>query len=191
MQILSGVPARFRSKLLDILHCALFSRFFHCNGLTFLQIERLLELQPGDVRLTLRGLPSLLDIPSESGVISVHHASLLDFLQDPQRSSIFHIDLEHRMNVACAILKALSDDNHWLDAPNDPLAWYAHLLVKCSFSHLVSVGALMEGISFLALPLFHLWASLYPLFDFSIQVFSGGTRLILILIVTYQKFYLG
>jgi hypothetical protein len=152
LQILSGVPTRFRSKVRDILYCALF--FQSPRLTTFLQIERLLELQPGDIRLMLRGLHSVLDMrrstmckarafswhpnerplsPPQSGVISVHHASFLDFLQDSQRSSIFHIGLETRTNVACAVLKALSDDNHWLDNPHHPLAWYVDLLSKCSF----------------------------------------------------------
>jgi hypothetical protein len=135
IQILSGVPVRFRSKLRDILYCALFSWLRH-KLKTFLQIERLLELQPGDVRLIIRPLHSVLDVPADSGGISAHHASFLDFLQDPQRSSNFHIDLETRMNVARAVLKTLSDDNHWFGPLDDPLAWYAHLLLKCS-SHIV------------------------------------------------------
>ncbi|KAJ7880937.1 hypothetical protein B0H13DRAFT_1630200, partial [Mycena leptocephala] len=123
-QILSGVPLRFHSKLRDILCHAFFSRWR--KKLTFLQIERLLELQPGDIRLILRGLHSVLEIGPDK--ISAHHASFLDFLQDPQRSSIFHIDLG---NVACPVLKIFSDGNHWFDTPDDPLAWYAHLLSKC------------------------------------------------------------
>ncbi|KAJ7890824.1 hypothetical protein B0H13DRAFT_874986, partial [Mycena leptocephala] len=122
IQILSGVPVRFRSKLRDILYCALFSWLRH-KLKTFLQIERLLELQPGDVRLIIRPLHSVLDVPADSGGISAHHASFLDFLQDPQRSSNFHIDLETRMNVARAVLKTLSDDNHWFGPLDDPLAW--------------------------------------------------------------------
>jgi hypothetical protein len=126
-QILSGVPIRFRSTLRDILHCTL---ELHLQ-LEPHEIERLLELQPGDIRLILRSLHSVLKIDLDE--ISAHHASFLEFLQDPQRSSIFHIDLETRMNVARAVLKTLSDDNHWLDTPDDPLAWYAHLLSKCSY----------------------------------------------------------
>jgi hypothetical protein len=132
MQILSGVPVQFRSKLCDILYCVLFS--WSRRKLTFLQIEHLLELQPGDVRLILRALHSVLGIPSDSDVISAHHASFLDFLKVPQRSSIFHIDLENHINIVRAILKLLPDDNHWLDTPDDPLAWYADLLSKRSFS---------------------------------------------------------
>ncbi|KAJ6554140.1 hypothetical protein B0H19DRAFT_913325, partial [Mycena capillaripes] len=67
-------------------------------------------LKSGDVRLTLRNLHSVLNISSENEVITVHHASFLDFLHDRRRSSIFCIgpDSEHRTNVAFSVLKALS-----------------------------------------------------------------------------------
>ncbi|KAJ7857654.1 hypothetical protein B0H14DRAFT_2750699 [Mycena olivaceomarginata] len=81
-----------------------------------LQIDRLLELQTGDTQLILRCLHS--SSPQHRGgmvAISVHHASFLDFLKNPQRSSIFHIKLETRMNVARAVLKALSGDACWQD----------------------------------------------------------------------------
>jgi hypothetical protein len=110
IQILSGVPVQFCSKLLDILQCMIISRF-RWNPL---QIDRLLELQTGDTQLILRCLHSVLNIKKNSA-ISMHHASFLDFLENPQRSSIFHIKLETRMNVAAAVLKALSDDAHWQD----------------------------------------------------------------------------
>ncbi|KAJ7808931.1 hypothetical protein B0H14DRAFT_2259018, partial [Mycena olivaceomarginata] len=61
IQILSGVPVRFHSRPCDILHCALFHAFR--NSLSLRQINRLLELQPGDVRLILRGLHSILHVP--------------------------------------------------------------------------------------------------------------------------------
>ncbi|KAJ7855194.1 hypothetical protein B0H14DRAFT_3449218 [Mycena olivaceomarginata] len=116
--ILSGVPARSRAKLCDIL-CVI-TNF----GLDLRYIEPLLDLKSGDIRLTLRNLHSVLNIGSEYEVITVHHASFRDFLHDRQRSSIFYTgpDSEHRMNVACAVLKALSYP------PNDPwhdIAWYA------------------------------------------------------------------
>jgi hypothetical protein len=92
IQILSAIPVRLHSKLGDILQCVV-CQWIHEP--TPLQIDRLLEMQPGDVQLILRGLHSVLDIPSDSGVISAHHASFLDFLQDAQRSSIFYINLEN------------------------------------------------------------------------------------------------
>jgi hypothetical protein len=66
----------------------------------------------------------------KSSGISMHHASFLDFLKNPQRSSIFHIKLETRMNVAGAVLKALSDDACWQDN-----FWCVNLFLKCLFSH--------------------------------------------------------
>ncbi|KAJ7930442.1 hypothetical protein B0H13DRAFT_2533877, partial [Mycena leptocephala] len=84
-QILSGVPIRFHSKLLDILQCVIVSK----RSRNPLQIDRLLELPSGETQLILRGLHSVLRIKNTDG-ISVHHASFLDFLQDPQRSLGFH-----------------------------------------------------------------------------------------------------
>ncbi|KAJ7857651.1 hypothetical protein B0H14DRAFT_686540 [Mycena olivaceomarginata] len=110
IQILSGVPIQFRSKLLDILQCMIISRF---KWNPFL-IDRLLELQTGDTQLILRCLHSVLNIKKNSA-ISMHHASFLDFLENPQRSSNFHIKLETRMNVAGAVLKALSGDASYQD----------------------------------------------------------------------------
>ncbi|KAJ7919536.1 hypothetical protein B0H13DRAFT_1482901, partial [Mycena leptocephala] len=60
IHILSGVPARFHSKLLDILHGAIVLKL----NLTLIQFDRLLDLEPGDVQLILRRLHSVLNIPS-------------------------------------------------------------------------------------------------------------------------------
>jgi hypothetical protein len=125
IQILSGVPIQFRSKLLDILQCIIISEF-KWNPL---QIDRLLELRTGDTQLILRCLHSVLNIKKNSG-ISIHHASFLDFLKNPQRSSIFHIKLETCMNVARGVLKALSGDVYWQDN-----FWCVNLFSKCLFSH--------------------------------------------------------
>ncbi|KAJ7819329.1 hypothetical protein B0H13DRAFT_390990 [Mycena leptocephala] len=128
-QILSGVPARFRSKLRDILHCTIVANV----QLTPAQLDWLFDLEPGDVQLILRSLHSVLKVPSNAGTISVHHASFLDFLQDERRSTDFHINSETRMNVARAVLKALSDNNHWLDTRGHPLTWRlaGDDLIKC------------------------------------------------------------
>ncbi|KAJ6528408.1 hypothetical protein B0H19DRAFT_1274636 [Mycena capillaripes] len=113
IQILSAVPARFHSKL------------------------------PGawDVELILRGLHSVLDIPSQGGTISAHHASFLDFLHDPRRSLNFHIDVESRLNLVRAVLNVLSHDNHRSGTPDDPLAWHltANDLIECLVSLLPPV----------------------------------------------------
>ncbi|KAJ7922328.1 hypothetical protein B0H13DRAFT_2317581 [Mycena leptocephala] len=137
IQILSGVPTRFRSQLGDILHCT----ELHVQ-LKLHQIERLLELQPGDVRLILRSLHSVLKIDSDN--ISAHHASFLDFLRDQQRSTIFHIDLENRMNVACAVLKIFSEDSHRLDTPDDPLVW--RFDTKQFISFIISSGGTISNL---------------------------------------------
>ncbi|KAJ7937060.1 hypothetical protein B0H13DRAFT_2424284 [Mycena leptocephala] len=118
IQILSGVPARFRSRLCDILYCVISEWDL---DLTPLQIDWLLELKPGDTQLIFRGLHSVLEIGS-NGHISVYHASFLDFVRDPRRSSNFNIGSENRMNVARAVLKALSSDSHWLDVDDSWLA---------------------------------------------------------------------
>lgn len=122
-QILSRVPARSRAKLCDIL----------CDIADFkvplCQIEPLLDLKSGDVRLTLRNLHSVLNIDSEDKEITVHHASFLDFLHDQRRSSIFYIgpDSEHGMNAVCAVLKTLS---HQLNDPWADIAWYVASVCK-------------------------------------------------------------
>ncbi|KAJ7435434.1 hypothetical protein FB451DRAFT_272081 [Mycena latifolia] len=85
IQILSTVPARSRSMLCDIL-CVV-ANFQLLPG----DIDRLLGLKPGDVGLILRCLHSVLKSPSKYHEIGVHHASFLDFLKDPSRSSIFYV----------------------------------------------------------------------------------------------------
>ncbi|KAF7328903.1 putative nwd2 protein [Mycena venus] len=124
IQILSQVPTRFRSKLRDVLQCTIVSDM----KLYRVQLEWFLGLEPGGVELILRGLHSVLKVTPYAmfrigSGISVHHASFLDFLQDQQRSTSFYIDSENRKNVALAVLKEFSDDNHWLDTPDHPLAW--------------------------------------------------------------------
>lgn len=156
--ILSGVPAQSRAKLCDIL-CVI-TNF----RLDLRYIEPLLDLKSGDIRLTLRNLHSVLNIGSEYEVITVHHASFLDFLHDRRRSSIFYIgpDSEHRMNVACAVLKALSYP------PNEPwhdIAWYAasvcELHSRCLTLRFVGT---YEPPALNTSPRFHLLQRLSPLF---------------------------
>ncbi|KAJ7489238.1 hypothetical protein FB451DRAFT_685415 [Mycena latifolia] len=105
-QILSDVPARPRVlRILTVIASGLHS------ALTIPKIEQLLELRPGDVRLGLRGLQSVIKLPSEDedAYITVHHASFLDFLGDPTRSYAFCVaGFEHRTDLARQILKALS-----------------------------------------------------------------------------------
>jgi hypothetical protein len=117
IQILSGVPPRFRLTLGDILQgCALLS------WLTSEVIEKLLELRPGVVHLILRSLHSVIDV---TGAVRAYHASFWDFLQDPQRSSIFHLKLENRMNVTHAVIRTLSSHHgNILYVPYSPITKY-------------------------------------------------------------------
>ncbi|KAJ7248363.1 hypothetical protein C8J57DRAFT_1724219 [Mycena rebaudengoi] len=106
-QILSTVPAR--SRLLSILGTLLFWQF--C--LTPNAIEQLLELDPGDVQLVLRGVHSVLDIPDpaddELTDIRVYHASFQDFLDDATRAGEFYVGgPHHRVDAARCVLKLLS-----------------------------------------------------------------------------------
>jgi hypothetical protein len=108
-QILSTVPAHYR--LLPILRALEFFESQLCPG----GIEQVLELKPGDVRLILRGLHSILHIPEPENEneswewISVHHASFRDFLNDQARSGKFYVGgLQHRVELGKSVLKAFS-----------------------------------------------------------------------------------
>ncbi|KAJ7681858.1 hypothetical protein DFH06DRAFT_951757, partial [Mycena polygramma] len=80
IQILSGVPAQFHSRLRDIF--LVLPRQFEPA-----QIDVLFEMQPGDTELILRSLHSVLYVDGEDeGYIFAHHASFLDFLADQHRS---------------------------------------------------------------------------------------------------------
>ncbi|KAF8144624.1 hypothetical protein K438DRAFT_577332 [Mycena galopus ATCC 62051] len=55
-------------------------------------IDELCGLAPGDTRLLLRGLHSVLEVPEDEGRvrrITTHHASFLDFLKNERRSQQF------------------------------------------------------------------------------------------------------
>ncbi|KAJ7438413.1 hypothetical protein B0H11DRAFT_2358649, partial [Mycena galericulata] len=106
-QILGLVPHDFRPQLLGIL-AAIRSEF----ELRFCEIEQLLDLQPGDVCLILRDLHSVIDIPDEEDQLVAHHASFLDFLDDPSRSSQFYAGSPQcRTALVHQILKALSSSH--------------------------------------------------------------------------------
>ncbi|KAJ7827630.1 hypothetical protein B0H14DRAFT_2516883 [Mycena olivaceomarginata] len=106
IQILSGVPPRFHLALGNLLQSYTLLEKMRSPK----KIEGLLELQPGVVYLILRGLRSVIEVSDDT--ISVYHASFLDFLQDPQRSSHFHLGLENRMNITRAVIKALPTDSY-------------------------------------------------------------------------------
>ncbi|KAF8145550.1 hypothetical protein K438DRAFT_1991735 [Mycena galopus ATCC 62051] len=74
-------------------------------------IDQLCGLAPGDTRLLLRGLHSVLKLPEDLDdddfpTILTHHASFVDFLKNQRRSQQFYVDgLHHRMDLARAFLK--------------------------------------------------------------------------------------
>ncbi|KAJ7913670.1 hypothetical protein B0H13DRAFT_1612291 [Mycena leptocephala] len=103
-QILCGVPIDFRPQLLLI-----FATITARLGISVERIERLLELRMGDVRLILRELHSVINMPKDDYFqVSVHHASFLDFLDDPLRSGQFCVGPSCRTNLAYHILKTFS-----------------------------------------------------------------------------------
>jgi hypothetical protein len=72
-------------------------------------IEQLLELQPGDVQLILRGVHSILKIDGQLQHVTAHHASFLDFLDDSTRSGMFYVGSSQQcIDLACHILRAFS-----------------------------------------------------------------------------------
>ncbi|KAJ7431237.1 hypothetical protein FB451DRAFT_435824 [Mycena latifolia] len=103
-QILCDVPSQ--SRMLDILCVIVHGSVFQ---LSTRNIEELLDLDPGDIQLTLRRLQSLLLVPTDkTDIISLHHKSFRDFLVDPNRSGKFYLGLEKRKDLARSILRALS-----------------------------------------------------------------------------------
>jgi hypothetical protein len=106
-QILSEVPAR--PQLLKILKVIITELFD--DGWLVTSIEKLLELEPGDVQLVLRGLHSVVSLPEDDDqdIISIHHASFGDFLLDPTRAGIFCVSgCQHKTDLSRHILKAFS-----------------------------------------------------------------------------------
>ncbi|KAF7355803.1 NACHT domain-containing protein [Mycena venus] len=102
MTILYSAP--LQDQLVPIL-CAITNFQLHPDA-----VDELCGLAPGDTRLLLRGLHSVLGVPEGSDdTISIHHASFRDFLRNERRSQQFYVDsLDHRMNLARAFLKLCS-----------------------------------------------------------------------------------
>ncbi|KAF7378193.1 putative nwd2 protein [Mycena sanguinolenta] len=101
MTILSSAPRQ--SEVTPIL-CAIVN-FELCSK----EIDRLFRLTEGETCLCLRGLHSLLAVPSndENDKISFHHASFLDFLDNPGRSQTFCVSTFHnRIDLARIVLEA-------------------------------------------------------------------------------------
>ncbi|KAF8136076.1 hypothetical protein K438DRAFT_1786560 [Mycena galopus ATCC 62051] len=74
-------------------------------------VDELCGLAPGDARLLLRGLHSVLEVP-EDEPIDTYHASFLDFLKNQRCSQQFYINsLPHRMDMAPAFLKLDAEED--------------------------------------------------------------------------------
>ncbi|KAF8129134.1 hypothetical protein K438DRAFT_879025 [Mycena galopus ATCC 62051] len=120
IQILCAVPHDHRPlipKILAVVAAKL--------ELSIGNTDQLLELEPGEVRLVLRGLQSVIGAKmwnvwdrsecndwSPESYIVFHHASFHDFLQDPARAGIFYVGSSSLRTDLCRhILKALSCNN--------------------------------------------------------------------------------
>ncbi|KAJ7759787.1 hypothetical protein DFH07DRAFT_443279, partial [Mycena maculata] len=119
-QILCAVPLDFRPQLLEILRIIIVTPE---SALSVSEIELLLELKTGDVRLILRDLHSVINIPEVDSDLAVHHASFLDFLDDSSRSGAFYIGSSQcRTNFSYHVLKAFSS-RHDDPSGKRPVAW--------------------------------------------------------------------
>jgi hypothetical protein len=108
-QILVNVRQALRPRLLGILTVIVAKL-----NLAIPLIEELLQLNPGDVQLTLRGLHSIVKIREDN--ITVHHASFLDFLDNLTRSGMFYVGPQQHTDLACHFVKAFSynyDNTLW------------------------------------------------------------------------------
>ncbi|KAJ7712467.1 hypothetical protein B0H14DRAFT_2265785, partial [Mycena olivaceomarginata] len=75
IQILDSVPPTIRPRLIRIL-TVIAAKW----NLEVPHIEQLLELKPGDIRLALCGVHSIVKMDGNN--VTVHHASFLDFLDN-------------------------------------------------------------------------------------------------------------
>ncbi|KAF7348905.1 putative nwd2 protein [Mycena venus] len=106
IQILSGIPARYRPRLFEIL-CVIMH--YPDSTIPLMEIDNLLALEPGAVLLILRPLHSVLKLSCNQEPIRVHHASFRDFLDSQERSSIFYPGSpQHRAKLGHSILKAVA-----------------------------------------------------------------------------------
>ncbi|KAJ6471543.1 hypothetical protein C8R45DRAFT_908394 [Mycena sanguinolenta] len=98
MTILVAAPRQ--SQLIPILCAIVHFQLAAC------EIDQLLRLLGGETRLILRGLHSVLYVPSVEMVISSHHASFGDFLSNPDRSGNFCVGtLDRRIRLARSFLR--------------------------------------------------------------------------------------
>jgi hypothetical protein len=127
-QILNSVPKH--KRLIDILHVVVHFRwrFSAC------EIDQLLEIEPGDTVLALRGLCSLLvkgsdmtcvQDPDTWTRIGWNHASFMDYLRSPTRAGKFYIGgLARDMTLARSIVNALSYEDE-----GQHVAWFVQHMV--------------------------------------------------------------
>ncbi|KAJ7090129.1 hypothetical protein C8R44DRAFT_861333 [Mycena epipterygia] len=136
-QILAAIPPRPQlHRILSVVAVGL--------SLSIPHIEQLLQLKPGDVQLTLRGLHSVINIPhrlsfndpDDPDTLVAHHASFLDFLNDPKRSRTLHVADIQRQALACDILRAFSytHDNPSVNAGRSHVAWSLDLASITTFA---------------------------------------------------------
>ncbi|KAJ7443947.1 hypothetical protein B0H11DRAFT_453550 [Mycena galericulata] len=107
IRILAAVPTGSRASLLAVLHILTREIF---ADMPLYHIEQLLHMKPGRLRRILRHLSAVLKVPSsDSGRITVHHTSFLDFLVDSTRSGAFYIDgRKHSMYLVRCILRSFA-----------------------------------------------------------------------------------
>lgn len=90
--ILLTVPPTRQPILISILEVLIAVRLVG-KYLRSVDLEALLGLPDGDVQVVLRRMHSLLkNIDSENSCIDFFHASFKEFLEDKERSGIFHVD---------------------------------------------------------------------------------------------------
>jgi hypothetical protein len=67
-------------------------------------LEKILNLQCGEIELKLDELASVVRVPSRTAPINIMHASLFDFLLDSSRSGPYGLDLSvaHQTFAECA-----------------------------------------------------------------------------------------
>ncbi|KAF8155127.1 hypothetical protein K438DRAFT_359121 [Mycena galopus ATCC 62051] len=138
MTILCSAPRQ--AQLIPVL-CAI--SHFHLHPDT---VDQLCELAPGDTRLVLRGLHSVLEVPEEPDddefpTINTHHASFLVFLKNERRSQQFYVGrLHHRMDLSRAILKLCAGRyQHLNDAEEDLIPFLISLPSSTELLALIQV----------------------------------------------------
>ncbi|KAF9260217.1 hypothetical protein L218DRAFT_618259 [Marasmius fiardii PR-910] len=82
-----------RSHLLNVLAVVILKTF---KSYSVAEVEVMMNLEPGEIRLALSGMHSVLSIPKHPNLqisdIKVYHDSFTDFLFDKSRSEDFYID---------------------------------------------------------------------------------------------------